>query len=93
MRMLSHRFLAYLLAACSLIGLTTPPIVRAEAPRDSRVELIVGKSFAAQDTLATGHEAELDARNCLQGLVWEPNKFEVTLQVRALPMHAEHVMQ
>ncbi|MCA9157603.1 MAG: prolyl oligopeptidase family serine peptidase [Planctomycetales bacterium] len=79
--MLSHRFLAYVLAACSLIGLTTPPGAWAEAPRDSRVEPIAGKTFAAHDTLATGHEAELDARNCLEALAWEPNHFEVTLQV------------
>lgn len=41
---------------------------------------MVGKTFAAHDTLAIGHEAELDARNCLEALAWEASKFEVTLQ-------------
>ncbi len=78
--MLSHKPLSIVLFACSLVASITPAVVRAEAPHAPRVELTVGRTFAAHDTLAIGQEGELDARKCLEALAWEPNKFEVTLQ-------------
>lgn len=80
MHMLIRKLLAYVFVAGALACSTILAVARAEAPRAMGVELVAGKTFAAHDTLAIGHAAELDARNCLEALAWEPSKFEVTLQ-------------
>jgi hypothetical protein len=37
--------------------------------------------FQGQDTLQIGEEKSADARTCLEGLCWKPEKFELRLQV------------
>jgi dienelactone hydrolase len=39
--------------------------------------MLVGQSFAAEDTLADIDEKQDDARQCLEGLVWKRAKFDV----------------
>lgn len=76
-------FTFVLVTCCALVDSTILAVARAEAPLSSQVELVAGKIFAAHDTLAIGQESELDARNCLQNLAWEPSDFDVTLQTAA----------
>lgn len=41
---------------------------------------IIGKSFAARDTLAPQPDDSADARSCLAGLIWKADEFEVTIE-------------
>lgn len=44
------------------------------------IEVAVGKSFKATDTLNCGSDSSADASECLQGLVWQPSQFEIKLE-------------
>lgn len=43
-------------------------------------DVAVGKSFQASDTIDCGREENADAAECLQGLAWSPDSFEVRLE-------------
>lgn len=40
----------------------------------------VGKTFSANDTLAPQAEENVEAKMCLDGLIWQPAPFEVTVE-------------
>lgn len=42
-------------------------------------ELAVGSQFTGRDTLDCGNEPSADALNCLDGLTWKPDQFNITL--------------
>ena len=44
------------------------------------------QTFQAKDGLAPGEEASPDAKQCLEGLVWQPVAFEVTLKPNTHPL-------
>ena len=44
------------------------------------------KTFQAKDGLAPGEESTADAKECLDGLVWKPATFEVTLKPNSHPL-------
>ena len=58
----------------TLVGLCLTS-VNSAFPADQPVEL--GRRIVARDTLRCGGDASADARNCLAGLQWKPEKFEV----------------
>jgi dienelactone hydrolase len=44
------------------------------------------QTFTATDSLAPGEESIADARECLDGLLWKPTTFEVTLKPNLHPL-------
>lgn len=44
------------------------------------------QTFTAKDGLAPGEESNPDAKECLDGLCWKPESFEVTLQLNKHPL-------
>ena len=52
---------------------TTGPDLNFLGPGDKR-------AFEARDTLAPGPESSADARDCLAGLTWAPERFRVSCQ-------------
>ncbi|MFM8893456.1 MAG: neutral/alkaline non-lysosomal ceramidase N-terminal domain-containing protein, partial [Planctomycetia bacterium] len=55
-----------------------PPSGVDDAPREPA--LVPGARFHAADTLAVGDEPKDDARQCLDGLRWEPRPFDVAIE-------------
>src|SRR4051812_33062956 len=51
----------------------------------------VKKSFTAVDSLSPGPESIPDAQECLQGLMWTPAPFPVTLEWNDMPLEASIV--
>jgi pimeloyl-ACP methyl ester carboxylesterase len=43
----------------------------------SKREAFVGQSFETRDSLSPGDESRVDARQCLEGLCWTPETFQV----------------
>ncbi len=59
-------------------------IVSSATAQEARSEFdlpsLVGKSFAASDSLDPGDDPVADARDCLQGLCWQPTSFAATCE-------------
>lgn len=43
-------------------------------------EALVGKTYSARDTLMPQTDPSEDARKCLNGLIWKPSTFEVSIE-------------
>lgn len=64
-------------AACVVVQLAS---LGSGVYADDANVLAVGKSFAAVDTFKPPVDQDTDAQECLNGLCWTPDKFQVTLE-------------
>ncbi len=65
------------------VRLDLPALLAAVPPEAARAAVVpaavAGANFPAADSLRVGSEQNADARACLEGLVWEPASFTVSL--------------
>lgn len=75
-----YRRLAILVGAICALGMFVWPLV------SSAHEIPPVQTFTAKDGLSPAEEASQDAQECLQGLLWKPGPFDVTLQPNSHPL-------
>ena len=75
-------------AIVTLVGviLFSSSSVRAEEEgTESKRQNLIGQSFETRDSLDPGDESREDARQCLEGLCWTPESFQVACEASARP--------
>jgi dienelactone hydrolase len=68
--------LLFSLLACACGG----PAVGEESSGAADLKSLVGKSFPTKDSLDPGDESDADARDCLDGLCWQPASFSAACE-------------
>jgi dienelactone hydrolase len=75
----ASRLLLALLASFMVVGRPVTFAAADLADSAAVAEAVAGATFPAADSLEVGTEPRADARECIEGLVWEPASFTVSL--------------